>query len=42
MTAGRLSAERLESFHKLVRELEKRTGWGVKRTWGDADPNHGR
>ncbi|MEK7668243.1 MAG: ribosome small subunit-dependent GTPase A [Gemmatimonadota bacterium] len=42
VTAGRLSAERLESFHKLVRELEKRTGWGVKRTWGDADPNHGR
>jgi ribosome biogenesis GTPase len=42
VAAGNLSAERLESFHKLVRELEKRTGWGVKRTFGDADPNHGR
>lgn len=42
LTAGRLSAERLESFHKLVRELEQRTGWGRKRTFGDADPNHGR
>ena len=42
VAAGRLSTERLESFHKLVRELEKRTGWGVKRTHGDADPNSGR
>jgi ribosome biogenesis GTPase len=42
VAAGRLSAERLESFHKLVREIEKRTGWGVKRTLGDADPNTGR
>ena len=39
---GTLPAERLESFHKLVRELERRTGWGVKRTFGDADPGHGR
>ena len=39
---GRLSAERLESFHKLVRELAKRTGWGVKRTFGSEDPNTGR
>jgi ribosome biogenesis GTPase len=42
VTAGRLLAERLESFHKLVRELEKRTGWGVKRTVHDADPDRGR
>jgi ribosome biogenesis GTPase len=42
VAAGRLSAERLESFHKLVRELEKRTGWNVKRTHGGADPNSGR
>ena len=42
VAAGRLSAERLESFHKLVRELEKRTGYGVKRTFGSADPNDGR
>jgi ribosome biogenesis GTPase len=42
VAAGRLSAERLDSFHKLVRELEQRTGWGVKRTFGDADPDHGR
>jgi len=42
VAAGRLSAERLESFHKLVRELERRTGWGMKRIRGDADPGHGR
>lgn len=42
VAAGRLSAERLESFHKLVRELETRTGWGLKRTHGGADPNTGR
>ena len=42
VAAGRLSAERLESFHKLVGELEKRTGWNVKRTHGGADPNTGR
>jgi ribosome biogenesis GTPase len=39
---GRLSAERLESFHKLVRELARRTGWRAKRIHGDADPNSGR
>jgi ribosome biogenesis GTPase len=42
VSAGRLSAERLESFHKLVRELQERTGWGARRTWGGADPNQGR
>jgi ribosome biogenesis GTPase / thiamine phosphate phosphatase len=42
VAAGRLSADRLESFHKLVGELEKRTGWNVKRTHGGADPNSGR
>jgi ribosome biogenesis GTPase len=42
VTAGTLSAERLESFHKLVRELENRTGWSAKRTRGGADPNAGR
>jgi ribosome biogenesis GTPase / thiamine phosphate phosphatase len=40
--AGRLSSERLESFHKLVRELENRTGWSAKRIRADADPDHGR
>jgi len=42
VAAGRLSAERLESFHKLVRELEKRTGWNAKRTRSSEDPNTGR
>jgi ribosome biogenesis GTPase len=42
VAAGRLSTERLESFHKLVRELQQRTGWGVKRTYGSEDPNTGR
>jgi ribosome biogenesis GTPase len=42
VAAGSLSAERLESFHKLVRELEARTGWAAKRVFGDADPDHGR
>ena len=42
VAAGRLSAERLEGFHKLVRELERRTGWGAKRIRGNADPNSGR
>lgn len=42
VVAGTLSAERLEGFHKLVRELAQRTGWNVKRTHGSADPNTGR
>jgi len=42
VTAGTLSAERLESFHKLVRELVKRTGWRAKAIRADADPGHGR
>jgi ribosome biogenesis GTPase len=39
---GVLSAERLESFHKLLRELERRTGWEAKRVFGGADPDSGR
>jgi ribosome biogenesis GTPase len=42
VTDGRLSAERLASFHKLVRELERRTGWGMKRLRGGVDPDQGR
>ena len=42
VAAGDLAAERLESFHKLVRELERRTGWGAKRVFGGADPDSGR
>lgn len=42
VAGGKLSAERLESFHKLVKELAQRTGWNVKRTFGGADPNDGR
>jgi ribosome biogenesis GTPase len=42
VAGGRLSAERLESFHKLVRELARRSGWSAKRTHGSADPNTGR
>jgi len=42
VAAGRLSAERLEGFHKLVRELEHRTGWSAKRIRSSEDPNTGR
>ena len=42
VAAGTLSAERLESFHKLVKELAQRTGWNAKRTRGTEDPNEGR
>jgi hypothetical protein len=28
---GRLAAERLESYHKLVRELEQRASWENRR-----------
>ena len=42
VVAGTLSAERLESFHKLVRELEQRTGWDARRTRSSEDPNTGR
>ena len=42
VTAGRLSAERLESFHKLVKELAQRSGWDAKRTRSSEDPNTGR
>ncbi len=41
VAAGRLSAERLEGFHKLVRELETRTGWGLKRTHGGGGSEYG-
>jgi ribosome biogenesis GTPase len=42
VAAGTLSAERLESFHKLVKELAQRTGWNAKRTRSSEDPNTGR
>jgi ribosome biogenesis GTPase len=42
VAGGLLSAERLEGFHKLVRELAQRTGWDAKRIRGSADPNTGR
>jgi ribosome biogenesis GTPase len=42
VTAGTLSAERLESFHKLVRELARRAGWNAIRTRSSEDPNTGR
>jgi ribosome biogenesis GTPase len=42
VAAGRFSAERLESFHKLVKELAQRSGWNAKRTSSSEDPNTGR
>jgi ribosome biogenesis GTPase len=42
VVAGKLSAERLESFHKLVNELAQRTGWDAKRIRSSEDPNTGR
>jgi len=42
VAAERLSAERLESFHKLVKELAQRSGWNAKRTRSSEDPNTGR
>lgn len=42
VTAGTLSAERLEGYHKLVRELATRTGWNAKRIRSSEDPNTGR
>jgi ribosome biogenesis GTPase len=42
VAAGRLSAERLEGYHKLVRELALRTGWNARRTRSSEDPNTGR
>jgi ribosome biogenesis GTPase / thiamine phosphate phosphatase len=42
VAAGTLSAERVESYHKLVKELAQRTGWNAKRTRSSEDPNEGR
>jgi ribosome biogenesis GTPase len=42
VVAGTLSAERLESFHKLLKELAQRSGWEARRIRSSEDPNTGR